>query len=73
VYSSSPVYRSFFFRSVACDWVEGLCLSCVLAYLCGFFHFVTSSVVMCFVPPRCLYDILRCGVYGTFAMAYHEM
>jgi hypothetical protein len=25
------------------------------------------------VPPRCLDDILRCGVYGKFAMAYHEM
>jgi hypothetical protein len=24
------------------------------------------------VPPRCLVDILRCGVYGTSAMAYQE-
>jgi hypothetical protein len=32
---------------------------------------VTSARV--FVPPRCLDDIWRCGVYGTFAMAYHDM
>jgi hypothetical protein len=25
------------------------------------------------IPPRCLDDILRCRVYDTFAMAYHEL
>jgi hypothetical protein len=25
------------------------------------------------VPPCCLDGILRCGVYGTFAMAYYNM
>jgi hypothetical protein len=25
-----------------------------------------------FVPPCCLDDILRCGVYGTFAMACND-
>jgi hypothetical protein len=32
-----------------------------------------SDCIPYVVPPRCLDDILRCGVYGTFAMAYHEM
>jgi hypothetical protein len=32
-----------------------------------------SRCAMYVVSPRCLDDILRCGVYGTFAVAYHEM
>jgi hypothetical protein len=31
-----------------------------------------SKNILYVVPPRCLYDLLRCGVYGTFAMAYLE-
>jgi hypothetical protein len=42
--------------------------------------YVECAYILCilnasrmFVPPRCLDDILRCGVYDTFAMAYHEI
>jgi hypothetical protein len=25
------------------------------------------------LPPRCVDDILRCGVYGTLGMGYHDL
>jgi hypothetical protein len=25
------------------------------------------------VLPHCLHDVLRCGVFGTYAMTYHDI
>jgi hypothetical protein len=41
------------------------------AFLKSALHLRQYKSIPYVVPPRCLDDILRCGVYGTFALAYH--